>query len=394
MVNCCSSRLPEEIDAPKMTTTRVYDLAIVGGGLAGLSLSILMSRNGHRVVLFEKETYPFHKVCGEYISMESRDFLRNLGLPLDDWQLPLITKLHITAPNGESVRANLPLGGFGISRFKLDSALANIAKDAGVTIFENTKVYDSQFEKNRHHVQTSAGLFSATVLAACYGKKSNLDVKWNRRFVQNDKETNFIGVKYHVKADLPDQEIALHNFPGGYCGISKIEEDRYCLCYLTRSQNLKNSMQSISAMENSILKQNPVLRKLLNEMKLLFDEPVTIAQISFSKKTQVENHVLCIGDAAGMITPLCGNGMSMALHGSVIAAKSIEAFISGQINRKGMEESYQKNWNLQFARRLQTGRIIQRFFGTTFWSILLVRVLKPLPSIVRFLIRRTHGKPF
>src|SRR5580765_366542 len=179
-----------------MSTTRIYDLAIVGGGLAGLSLSILMARNGRRVVLFEKETYPFHKVCGEYVSMESHDFLCNLGLPLDEWQLPLINKLYITSPNGEFIRANLPLGGFGISRFKLDSALANIAKDKGVTVFENTKVYDSQFKDGIHYIQTSAGLFSAPVMAACYGKKSNLDVKWKRRFVRNDKGTNFIGVKY------------------------------------------------------------------------------------------------------------------------------------------------------------------------------------------------------
>jgi flavin-dependent dehydrogenase len=95
-----------------------------------------------------------------------------------------------------------------------------------------------------------------------------------------------------------------------------------------------------------------------------------------------------------MITPLCGNGMSMALHASLIAAKSIEAFISGQSNREEMEESYQKNWNLHFASRLQTGRIIQRFFGTKFWSIALIRVLKPFPSLVRLLIRKTHGKPF
>jgi menaquinone-9 beta-reductase len=377
-----------------MNTTRFYDLAIVGGGLAGLSLSILMAKNGRRVVLFEKETYPFHKVCGEYVSMESRNFLGKLGLPLDEWKLPQINHLYITSPNGEFLRAGLPLGGFGISRFKLDAALALIAKQTGVTVFENTKVYDSEFKQGIHHIQTTAGRFSAPVMAACYGKKSNLDVKWKRGFIKNDREVNFVGVKYHVKVELPDQEIALHNFPGGYCGISKIEGDRYCLCYLTRSENLKNNGQSIPMMEKNILKQNPVLRKLLDEKTTLFEEPVTIAQISFSKKSQIENHALCIGDAAGMITPLCGNGMSMALHASLIAAKSIESFISGQSNREEMEKSYQKNWNLHFASRLLTGRIIQRFFGTKFWSITLIRVLKPFPSLVRLLIRKTHGKPF
>src|SRR5258707_2369614 len=104
-----------------------YDLAIIGGGLAGLSLSIQAAKKGYRVVLFEKESYPFHKVCGEYISMESWDSLVGLGLPLKDWELPKITQLYVTAPNGESISASLPLCGFGISRYKLDAGLAAIA---------------------------------------------------------------------------------------------------------------------------------------------------------------------------------------------------------------------------------------------------------------------------
>ncbi|HZG25248.1 MAG TPA: FAD-dependent oxidoreductase, partial [Chitinophagaceae bacterium] len=46
-----------------------YDVAIVGGGLAGLSLSIQMAKQGYSTILFEKEQYPFHRVCGEYISL-------------------------------------------------------------------------------------------------------------------------------------------------------------------------------------------------------------------------------------------------------------------------------------------------------------------------------------
>ena len=377
-----------------MSANHKFDLAIVGGGLAGLSLSIQLARVGWQVVLFEKEFYPFHKVCGEYISMESRKFLTGLGLPLDDWKLPVIERLVVSSPNGESIRASLPLGGFGISRYKLDAALADIARMAGVTLLEHTKVHDVYWEDGRHRIQTTAGIFTAAVTAACFGKKSNLDVKWKRPFIQDDRATNYVGVKYHVLADLPESEIGLHNFPGGYCGISKIEGNRYCLCYLTKSENLKNNRQSVSDMEKNILKQNPVLEKILNEMTILSEEPVTIAQINFSKKSQVENHVFCIGDAAGMITPLCGNGMSMALHGSKIAAESIAHFLSGQITRPELEKSYQKNWNRLFARRLRTGRIIQQFFGKKRMSVILIRILKPFPFLVRALIRQTHGKPF
>lgn len=374
-----------------MNADRKYDVAIVGGGLAGLSLSILLARKGYRICLFEKESYPFHKVCGEYISMESWDFLVGLGLPLTDWGLPKIQQLIVTAPNGESITEFLPLGGFGISRYKLDAALAAIAIKENVDLFENTKVNNIHFDNDLHQIETSTGLFISTVACACYGKKANLDVKWKRSFLKHHNQ-NYVGVKYHVKAQLPDAQIALHNFPGGYCGISKIEDGRYCLCYLTTSGNLRKSGQSVSEMEKKILKQNPVLRKLLDEVVVLFDEPVTIAQISFARKSQIENHVLCIGDAAGMITPLCGNGMSMALHASKIASESISHFLNKQIMRNEMEKRYQREWNRQFSSRLRTGRIIQRFFGNPFWSTWLIRIMKPFPFIVRALIRQTHGE--
>ena len=140
-----------------MNADRKYDVAIIGGGLAGLSLSILLARKGYRICLFEKESYPFHKVCGEYISMESWDFLVGLGLPLAEWELPKIQQLIVTAPNGESITEVLPLGGFGISRFKLDAALAAIARKENVDLFENTKVNNIHFDNEHHQIETSTG---------------------------------------------------------------------------------------------------------------------------------------------------------------------------------------------------------------------------------------------
>src|SRR5580704_9062016 len=113
---------------------RSYDVIIAGGGLAGLALSIQLARSGYSVALLEKESYPCHKVCGEYVSLESWNFLEDLGLPLSDWNLPIIRHVQVSAPNGESILHDLPLGGFGISRYKLDSAMAAIARSEGVDL--------------------------------------------------------------------------------------------------------------------------------------------------------------------------------------------------------------------------------------------------------------------
>ena len=387
--------IPLAGDRSIMTNTPdIFDTAIMGGGLAGLSLAIQLSRKGYRVVLFEKETYPFHKVCGEYISMESWDFLLQLGLALNEWKLPRIKQVIISAPNGRSITEALPLGGFGISRFKLDAALAVIARGAGTLLFENTKVLGIEYEKDLFHILTSTGSFRAQTACAGFGKRSNLDVKWKRSFIHSSRNQNYVGVKYHVRAKFPENRIALHNFSGGYCGISRIEEDRYCLCYLTLAENLKKSNQSIKEMENNILKRNPKLREVFEQVEYLYENPLTISQISFAKKSQVEDHVLCVGDAAGMITPLCGNGMSMALHGSKIAAACLDKFFGNTYDRASMEADYQQQWKRAFARRLSTGRILQRFFGNPFLSTLLISILKPFPRLIRSLIRKTHGEKF
>ena len=373
-----------------------YDIAIIGGGLAGLALAIQSAKQGYEVVLFEKEKYPYHKVCGEYISMESWNFLESLGVPLSELNLPIIKQLEVSSPNGNIFKHELPLGGFGISRYKLDEMLANIARQHNVTLLEETKVNDINFANDEFSIQSTAGEFNAKVAAGCFGKRSNFDVKWNRSFVQQkpNKLNNYIAVKYHVRINRPAHVIALHNFENGYCGISQIEEDKYCLCYLTTANNLKKNNNSVQQMEQSILCKNPHLKQLFSEAEILYDTPITISQISFEEKKQVEHHVLMIGDASGMITPLCGNGMSMALHGSKLAFNQIHTFLQQHITRQQMEEIYSSNWQQQFTKRLQTGRLIQSLFGKPAVTNLFINSVKALPFLAKPLIRLTHGQSY
>lgn len=379
-----------------MTPDPKYDIAIIGGGLAGLALSIQCVRAGYRTIVFEREKYPFHKVCGEYISLESWNFLEELGVPLSDMHLPVINRLQVSAPNGKYLESPLPLGGFGISRYTLDHLLANIARREGVILMEETKVLNVVYRNSAFVIFSSRGETEATIAAGTYGKRSNLDAKWKRPFTQvkPNKLNHYVGVKYHIEAFFPEDMIALHNFENGYCGISRIENNKYCLCYLTTARNLRKSHNDIQAMEKNILQKNPFLEKIFSNARFLYAEPLTVSRISFNRKNQVENHVLMIGDAAGMITPLCGNGMSMALHGSKLAFEEICQFMKGHITRYEMELQYTQQWEKHFGRRLQAGRLIQRFFGSASLSNFLITTVKPFPKFVAFLIGQTHGKPF
>ena len=374
----------------------IYDLAIIGGGLAGLTLAIQARRMGHSVILFEKEIYPFHRVCGEYISLESAPFLKEMGIDIEKMQLPLITKLQVSAPDGTLLSHNLPLGGIGVSRYLLDHALANIAIHEGVLLKENDKVQDVIYSDGDFNIQSGSGLYRCRSAAGTFGKRSNIDIKWGRPFIREKptKLNNYIGVKYHIKTDFPSDTIALHNFKDGYCGMSKIEEDKYCLCYLTTAANLKVSHQSIKEMEKEILCKNPFLDKIFTSAEFLFTEPVVISQVSFEKKSTIENHVLMIGDAAGMITPLCGNGMSMAMHAGKIAAGLLHEFLEGKISRDEMENRYVQQWNENFSSRLRIGRFIQSLFGKPVITNFFIKSMKPFPGMVTRLVKQTHGETF
>ncbi|HWN87855.1 MAG TPA: NAD(P)/FAD-dependent oxidoreductase [Chitinophagaceae bacterium] len=373
-----------------------YDLAIVGGGLAGLALSIQIVKSGYRVVLFEKEQYPFHKVCGEYISLESWGFLQRLGVDLPSLNVTRIKRLQVSDIKGVFFEQPLPLGGFGISRYTLDHTLAQIAKQAGVIVHEQTRVNEIRFSDELFSIESTKGNFRTKVVAGSFGKKSNLDVKWKRPFVvaKKNKLNNYIGVKYHIRYDFPADLIALHNFKNGYCGISKIEDEKYCLCYLTTAGNLQSSNNDIRKMEQSILSANPHLKRIFSECEMLWKEPIVISQISFDKKNLVEEHVLMVGDAAGMITPLCGNGMSMAMHASKIAAEQISKFLKGAISRDTMEQNYAEKWNKLFANRLKAGRMLQRLFDSQWLTTLMIRLGRSLPPVIKALIKQTHGHPF
>lgn len=373
-----------------------YDVSIIGGGLAGLALSIQLKNNGYTVALFEKEKYPFHKVCGEYISLESWEFLKGLGLPLEEMHLPIIKKLIVSSPDGNLLRQELPLGGFGVSRFVLDNELKKIAVEKGVALYEQCKVTSVIFTSEIFNLETSTGKFSSAICCGSFGKRSNLDLQLKRNFIvnKNSKLNNYIGVKYHIKTNFPADTIALHNFTNGYCGISKIEEDKYCLCYLTNAANLKSNNNSVVDMERNVLCQNKYIKQIFESSEILYESPITISQVSFAKKSQIDNHLLMLGDAAGMITPLCGNGMSMALRSSKIAAGYINAYLQKKITRDEMEKRYTKKWQQTFAKRLGTGRVIQMMFGKKWITNRFIAIMKQFPLLTRTLIKQTHGQSF
>jgi flavin-dependent dehydrogenase len=366
-----------------------YQVIITGGGLAGLVSGIKLARTGINVLIIERKNYPIHKVCGEYISNEVRSFLENLGLDLTNLGVSEIRNFRFTSPRGNVLDAPLAMGGFGLSRYTLDEELYRLAKEAGAHFLLNTTVSDVKWTGNHFVVLTTTGdSYESEIAVGAYGKRSRLDKNLDRAFTQSPSP--YMAVKYHISYDFPKDTIALHNFKDGYCGISAIENNRYCLCYLTHRSNVRE-VGNIEKMEKSILCRNPHLQAIFREAEFLYDRPEVINEISFAPKKLIENHILMAGDAAGLITPLCGNGMALAIgSGNLLAGEIADYFLHHQ-NRSLLETNYSKQWKTLFSRRLWIGRQVQRLFGNEILSELTLNFFAKSPKLLQKVIRSTHG---
>ena len=372
----------------KITTT--FDVIIVGGGLAGLTSAIHLSSRKKRVLLIEKNEYPKHKVCGEYISNEVLPYLNSLGINPINEGAKQITKVHISTTKSNLIKGELPLGGFGMSRYFLDNLLVKKAHLNGVQILKDT-VDSIHFKKDSFTITTkSSGVFQSKITIGAFGKRSSLDQKMKRKFIQ--KKSPYLAVKIHVKGVFPENLVALHNFKGGYCGVSKVEDNAINVCYITEYRSFKKH-KNITDFQEQVVFKNEHLRKIFKESSPVFEKPLTISQVSFQTKNPVEDHIIMCGDTAGMIHPLCGNGMGMAISSARLASVRILQFLNGEIKtREGLEKQYLRDWNKEFKIRLKTGHFIAWLFRNQTISQIAYSILKRIPSLLPKMIKFTHGK--
>jgi len=159
------------------------DVIIIGGGLAGLTSAIHLTKFGFKIILIEKNEYPRHKVCGEYISNEVLPYFKGLDIEISDLKPSIITKIAFSTSAGTTISSDLPLGGFGISRYELDYYLSQKAIQKGCQIIQDT-VIDVQFIEDEFVISTMNNLVLKSKMAiGAYGKRSNIDQKLNRNFI-------------------------------------------------------------------------------------------------------------------------------------------------------------------------------------------------------------------
>ncbi|WGF91993.1 NAD(P)/FAD-dependent oxidoreductase [Aequorivita marisscotiae] len=372
-----------------MAKMNKWDVIIIGGGLAGLTTALHLANNNCAVCLIEKNEYPNHKVCGEYVSNEILPYLKTLGVNPFSVGAKKISQFKITEVDGNSIAASLPLGGFGISRYTFDDLLYSAIKSKVQVLLDTVETVN--FKENHFKITTKTKqILTADFVVGAYGKRSNLDSFLNRKFMR--QSSPWLAVKAHYNYDFPEDTVALHNFNGGYCGLSKTESNAVNACYLTTFKSFKK-YKNIDDFQKLEMSKNPCLHNFFTRATPLFKKPLTISQIAFHKKNPVENHIFMVGDSAGLIHPLCGNGMAMAIKSAKIFSEIfLKYYRKNNFNRRDIEIAYAKCWKREFESRLTAGRTIQRILMNPVASKIGFAAAKALPQLLPLIIKKTHGK--
>lgn len=378
----------------------VIDTAIIGGGLAGCHAAITLAQRDRRVILFEAEAYPRPKVCGEFLSPETVALFAESGFQkkLQALHPVALNTVRITAPDASQWSATLPAPGLGISRFALDKALADYALALGVDVQDGSRVI--QIDGNLQEgfsltIQSRQGIqvIHAKTVIATQGRHSNLDrvLKPERA---RQKPPHYVGLKQHFVGPALPGHLDLHVFPGGYCGMSQVEDGTTNVCLLVRQDVFQAAADQgrggIAQFIEWMSKQNAHLHRWLAQAAPVYAQWLSTAHVSLMTKKPVEGDILFAGDSAGMIAPLAGDGMAMALHSGKLAAHSLDAYLNHRHDAQTMKANYFNAWTRTFSTRMRLGRGLQSLMLHPTLLAPGLRVLNRVPALGRWLIRHTR----
>ena len=373
-----------------------YDALVIGGGLAGCSTALQLARRGHSVLLAEQSTYPRHKLCGEFLSPEAQSSFRRLGVleAAHDAGAATIRQTRLTAPSGTATKHTLPNTALGLSRYQLDRLLFRQACATGVDGRPGTRVTNVDGSLDEGFAVTVGGeTVEARLVLGAYGRRGHLDRTLDRPFLK--QRTPYVGFKAHYAgssaADVSNT-IELHSAPGGYCGLSPVEDDRINVCWIGHTDALTDAGGTPAAMLKESLRQNPVLDERLRGLHRVSDQFRAVSQVPLMPKSRFAGGVCMIGDAAGMIAPLCGDGMAMALRTADLVSPLASEYLDGRRSSSSFRTAYETTWTNTFGRRMRLGRWIHAAAFRPGAARFLVQSCRFLPPFARWLIRTTRGR--
>ena len=309
------------------------EVTIIGGGLAGLTLGIGLRQRGIPTTVWEKSSYPRHRVCGEFISGRGQEVLTRLKLDALFFRAGAVKAHTARFFLGSTCSPERPVtpAALCLDRFTLDALLAEHFRFCGGNLHENMR-WDG------------APGGEGTVLAN------------GRRSRPGAKGPNWFGLKIHARGVAASADLEMHAVKHGYVGLSRLPDGETNVCGLFRSRVPLNEGHAANLLRGE---PGSILHERLGRAN--FDQAsfCSVAGISLAPQHASDSTECRIGDALTMVPPVTGNGMSMAFEGAEMALEPLAAWSRGESSWAAAKQRIAETCDRAFATRLAWARRLQ-----------------------------------
>lgn len=354
-------------------------ILIAGAGPAGASLACRLSREGFPVVLIEREKFPRHKLCGEFISPECLEHFRELNV-LDEMISAGGERISETVFYSISGRAvGVPSAWLGdkrqnalsLSRAEMDLRLLEKAKEYGSEVTEAATIGKIHIQgakvravsiKNENGVQTE---IEADLFIDATGRSGILNKLAERETCKGKPKTRsksqapiLVGFKTHLEnADIGPGVCEIYFFRGGYGGLSRVENGAANLCFLIRAETVKKFGGDANDIVRNVIFENNRARATLTRSVILRDWLAVSIDSFGMKKNMSAGNLVSVGDARAFIDPFTGSGMLMALESSRLLT---EIIVSDNNTISDISAVYRARYARKFRKRLAVCAAMRR----------------------------------
>jgi flavin-dependent dehydrogenase len=318
-----------------MSETVRFDVGVIGAGPAGTLAAIECQRRGLRAALWERGRFPHDKVCGEFLSPEALPILEE-EIPSVLAQAAWIDRAEFVPRRGRRCAFRLPQPGRGLSRSSIDLALWLAAKRLGVQAMEGDAVLSvrrgkphgpsgTEFEVATNSQTESCQVCALLVTCGRWWKIDGLPSPLPQ--VKPNCWSGWLGIKAHFSNVVRRPAVEVYIFPGGYCGLSPIENGFYDACVLVR-RSVVRSLGKVAIQNMKEWLSGIACHQALNERLrsgLQVSPTITTAPVLPARRPAAWHDVLAAGDAAGFLDTFTGDGIAMALYSGRLAGRSLAA---------------------------------------------------------------------
>ncbi len=349
-------------------------VVVVGAGPAGSSAAYHLARQGLRVILVDKVEFPREKACGDGITRRAYRQLERTGL---DGKLRQIGThaamgLRICAPNGQSATlepsaASAQPFARMVRRRDLDAALLDSAVSAGAQFMEKTRA-----------VAMSTTEVGAQVHVISEDRQASLDCRlviaadgsggsFSRGTGLQRGKLLSIAARAYVSCEdqhehLSDMLYESDVLPG-YAWVFPLGEG-ICNVGIGIPASQAKRVNVIERLHALLANSTHIRDRLLN-LRLLEPPRGGALYAGFRPGRTYGERLLAAGDAAGLVNPLTGSGISRALISGELAARQAEqAFASGRFDARALA-AYGEVLRRRFGERHLRSRLLQLLFRSS-----------------------------